>query len=404
MRSRLRSSALFAVLLGFLLLVGLFSLRLVPVYEPLWGLDFQNVYVFQTCEEAQKEGVYSVSGEVCGDDLDRPFRYPPAVLRAFSWVGWFTFAQAVAIWDVAMLIAMFAVGMAWLWFDRRANSGWRSAALVAFWLLLMAQFPFAFGFERGGNDIVPVVLWTGVAGLFLWRRYLFSGGFAGLAIAFKIYPAVAAVLVVVGLIRFRGRVLMQFTTAGVAGGLLASVFWWDDTVLYVTNILPATARVTPTLSTISHPLLSLHLPALVVSGIVLTFFGSWAIASWRRLQHDPILVLAGVLAVSTYYSSISWDYNLITTYPLLLVVTARALNPERSHAWKVASFASVLAIAAGRGLFTSTEQLLFQIVVLVGIAWLVILDTDHSISVGATHLIPPGGRSVVRDSEDHASA
>ncbi|VAW00324.1 hypothetical protein MNBD_ACTINO02-3145, partial [hydrothermal vent metagenome] len=42
----------------------------------------------------------------------------------------------------------------------------------------------------------------------------------------------------------------------------------------------------------------------------------------------------------------------------------------------VASFASVLVIVSGRGLFTPLGQLLFQAAVLTGIAWLVIFDRE----------------------------
>lgn len=396
MRSRLPSGAPFAALLAALLVAGLFSLRLIPVYAPLWGLDFQNMYAFQTCEEAQGANLYSVSGEVCGDETGRAFRYPPALFQSFSWVEWFTFAQALAIWNAVMVILMIGIGMMWLWLDRRSHSGWRRLTLVVFWLALMAQFPFVFAMERSNNDIIPVALWTGAVGLFLWRRYVFSGGLAGLAIALKVYPVVAAAIVVVGMVRPRWTMFGRFVLGGVAGGLLASVFWWDDTVRYVTEILPAFANRTPSPSVISHPLQALGLPAPVAAGIVLTFFGSWVVASWRRLHHDPLLVFAGVLAISTYYSTVSWDYNLITAYPLLLVVTARALNPERSNAWKVASFASVLVIASGRGLFTPLGQLLFQAAVLTGIAWLVIFDGESPrTSNSVIHAEPVGDESSI---------
>ena len=374
MRSRPPEGSVFAVLLGALLIVGLFSLRLIPVYEPLWGLDFQNVYAFQNCPEAREFGPYSVSGEICGDELNRAFSYPPALFHAFFWAERFTLDEATLIWNAIMVVLMLFSGMIWWRLDRQNHSGWRSVALVALWLLLMAQFPFAFALERGNNDVILVALWSGAVALFVGRRVAFSGGFAGLAAALKVYPVVAAATVVIGLLRGHSKTLALFIAGGIGGTLLASVFWLDETMKYFTEILPALANRMPTLRFFNHTLLGLGVHTVVVVGIAVTLFGSWAAAAWRRLHQEPLLVFGGALAISTYFSSISFDYNLITAYPLLLLVTGRALAPRSSSWWKVAAFGVILAIIAGRGMFTPAGQLLAQIGALVGIAWLVILD------------------------------
>ena len=243
-----------------------------------------------------------------------------------------------------------------------------------FWLGLMVQYPFIFALERSNNDVIPLALWTVTAVMFVGHRYAFSGGFAGLAIALKVYPLVAVAGVVIGMARSRRTELVLYCTGVLGGALLASVLWWHDTLHYLAVVLPEFAALTPRLTVFSHPIRSLPLPPVVTMGIAAVFFGSWAFASWRRLAQAPLIVLAGTLAISTYFSSTSWDYNLITAYPLLLLTASRALSPDDSGAWKVASFVSIFALAAGRGMIPPAALVLFQIAVLVGIAWLVILD------------------------------
>jgi hypothetical protein len=380
MRSRFPDGTVFAVTLGALLIVGLFSLRLIPFYEPLWGLDLQNVYAYQTCDDARESGIYSVSGDLCGDEKGRSFVYPPAMFHAFFWVGWFTFGTAVLIWNFAMVASMLAVGVVWLWMDGRPRAGWRTVGLAIFWLLLLAQFPFAFALERSNNDVLPVVLWTAAAALFVGRRIAASGAAAGLAIILKVYPLVSFAIVFVGAIRVRLRLAAVLGIGCVLGALVGSVPWWPETVEYATRVLPELAELPRELSISNHVLDALPLLPVVRVAVGLALVGSWFLAASTRLDSSPSMVFAGALAISTYFSSISWDYNLITAYPLLLLVTARALDPTRSPAWKVASLGAVLALAAGRGVFTPAVQLLAQVVVLVAIAWLVIADRDEAVT------------------------
>jgi hypothetical protein len=152
--------------------------------------------------------------------------------------------------------------------------------------------------------------------------------------------------------------------------LLASALWPGETIRYLTVVLPSFSDQISELLVYSHPLRALPAPFAIGLGALL--LGSWAAASWRRLGEERLLIFAGALAISTYFSSVSWDYNLITAYPLLLLVAARALEPDSSLVWRFTSVISVVAIASGRGLLPPTAQLLVQIGLLVGIAWLVI--------------------------------
>jgi hypothetical protein len=59
------------------------------------------------------------------------------------------------------------------------------------------------------------------------------------------------------------------------------------------------------------------------------------------------MAFAGALAVSTYVPRTSFDYNLISTYPLLLLLFLRA---QRTNRWALLVF-GVFAICGDRRLF-----------------------------------------------------
>ncbi len=387
LRGRWPSRVLFVALLGGLLIAGLWTLSLVPFYKAFWGLDFQNVYAFHTCSDARDLGIYVPTGAACGDVLDRRLIYPPLLFHLFSWVRLFAFRDAAMVWTGASVAVMLLVGGVWAWLDGRFARSWRLIVLTLFWLLLLMQFPFVFSIERGNNDIVPVVLWTFAAALFTWSRYGLAGGAAGVAVAVKVYPAVALTVIAVGAMRMNRPVFAKLVLGSIAGGLLASALWPGETIHYLTVVLPSFANQMAHLFVYSHPLQAMPAPFAIGLGALL--LGSWVFASWRRLDDERLLLFAGALAISTYFSSVSWDYNLITAYPLLLLVAARALEPDSSFIWRFASVTSVVAIASGRGLLSPTAQLLVQIGLLVGIAWVVIIEGGGQ-PTRATDLDEPG--------------
>ena len=74
----------------------------------------------------------------------------------------------------------------------------------------------------------------------------------------------------------------------------------------------------------------------------------WIWAGGRALARgDAGLAFAGSLAISTYVPRTSYDYNLISTYPLLLLLFLRA---QRTNRWGLLAF-GVFAIAGDRRLF-----------------------------------------------------
>lgn len=382
MRSwRLDGAVVFAVLLAALLIYGLTTLHLIPVYKPFWGLDFHNVFVFHHCE-LSSGGLYATTGTTCGDVLDRNFLYPPALFWLMAWVRSLSFGAAVTTWNVFTSVAALGVGAGWLALDHRLRRGWRTAVLSVLWLALLVQFPFVFGLERGNNDILPLLLWTGAALVHASGRSRLSGAIAGVAVAVKVYPAVALLVVTAGLVRASARTAVAFVAAAVAGGLVVSVFWLDDTIRYLTDVLPEFAARTRELTTISHALDSMPSPRWLILALGVGLLGSWVLAAWIRLTDDPAIVFAGALAVSTYFSTTSWDYNLITTYPLIVLAAARALEPG-AFAWRLATLGTAFAVLAGRGVLDPLPQLLIQVIVLAATAMLVVREGVTSRSADA---------------------
>lgn len=364
-------------LLTVIAAVGVASYHLIPVFRPLWGLDFQNQWVFHNCREVRLFGLYADVGGVCGDAKARAYVYPPALFHAFTWVRWLSFDAAVKVWTVAQVIVMVAIGVAWARIGRLPRTGWRWLALSVLWVILLIQYPMIFALERGNNDVLPLALWSLSALWFTLARPAAAGGAAGLAATLKVYPALSAIVIAVGMLKQPRRLLVPFALGGLTVTVLVSLIWFDETVTYLTEALPTFAgREAPELRIFSHTLSALPAPSLVIIVLALALVGSWIAAAWVGIDRNPGLVFAGALAISTYLSSTSWDYNLITVYPLVLLVTARALQTTKAGQWQIASLALMLTVIAGRGLFSAPVQLWLQVITLTWVAWLVVADRE----------------------------
>ncbi len=337
---------LFWVALAALFIMGIWSLRLLPFYDGFWGLDLHNIYTFQNCPDAHRLGIYVPSGDACGDVFDRAFRYPPLLFYVFSWVRLVGFGVATRLWVGASIVMMAWVGAIWAGGDSRVATNRRRVVLGLFWLALLTQFPFVFQIERANNDVLPVLLWTLAAWFFTERRFGFAGFSIAVGAVAKVYPAVGLVVLVPGLLRMRRHSIATVLVGGVVGTIAAVVLWPTATIDYVRDIFPATANVQKDVLIYSHPLRGLALPTLIKIVLAASLLGSWAIAAWHRLGDEPMLVFAGALAVSTYMAPISWDYNLITTYPLLLVGMSQALKASRPVRWRFAVALAVLCLMA----------------------------------------------------------
>jgi Glycosyltransferase family 87 len=343
-----------------LLLISIPAYRLIPSWGKPWGLDLRNVYVFHAC--AGKDDPYLVTGAQCGDPFGRAMPYPPLMYWALVWMRWVSLPAARWIW--ASFITAVLLWAAWVWSrpepGRRGPGRWPA---LAFGALLVTQFPAVFAIERGNNDTFCVLLWTAAVTLYLADRRFLSGCAAGLAAAAKLYPAVSCAVLVAGLagVAFRGHrdpvrrgAAIRLAAGMLVAPTLATLILWTQTRHYLERVLPTFAAHLPGESLHSHSLPATLGPrAWAVSGLLIA---AWCVASFLRFERAPVEIFAGALAVSTYVAGTSFDYNLVTVHPLLIVLVARALDGDpRSQRAPLASLLVLLlglaAVTAHRGWF-----------------------------------------------------
>lgn len=347
----------------FLLLVGLMvasmaSLSTIPFMLP-WGADLQNVYAYVRC--AHGTSPYLIDGARCGDLWGRPFYYPPFLFHFFFWMRRLTFPATMHIWAVFLYVGTAAVFFLWTCRIVRAPfaDGDRNRHEVpVFCALLLFQYPFVFALERGNTDTVAILFYTLASFWFVRRRLGLAGAAAGLAAGFRLYPALAVMVVTAALLlsaRSKNRPFgrwgwLRFASgaAGVFGVTL--LLFPRESLTYLRNVLPEFAKSLTFACQFSHSVptyVGAEYPGFAVL-IAVALLGLWAWAGARAIARgDDWWALAGALAVSTYNQRTSWDYNLITTYPLLLLLLLRARRTDR---WALLAF-GVFAIAGDRRLF-----------------------------------------------------
>lgn len=331
---------------------------LLPFYR-FWGVDFQNLYAFHHCELRNEPYAHPQAAEICHDAVKRPMRYPPLLYWSFLWTRPFSYPVALRMWVMFILIGTYLGITCFL--DREALGQRRIQLFVG---LLFAQFPALYAIERANNDVWIVLLW-GLAYLFFRRRqYFTAGALAGLAAVAKVYPAFAAIVVVIAVAQDR-RAATRFVAGMAAAGAGVCLLFARSTLTYV-RVLREFAGEMPEPSIQSHGLPAFFSPlAVVVLGGSLFFF--WT-AAGRRLhragQHD--LLFAGALAIATFFSTTSNDYNLITVYPLMALLFVRSLRPDSALS-RIALVGLLVMITGPRILFLGQEHrhLGLQVLVLV---------------------------------------
>ena len=343
-----------------LLVLSVASVRNVPFLD-LWGADLQNLHAFHHCDT--RDDPYLATGATCGDWLERDMFYPPVLYWSFAWTRLVPFRLAIVLWDIAIVLIMLLVARAWI------GPPTRGADL--FWPLLLAQFPLLFAVERGNNDVVVVLGWSLAFVLFSRGRTVLSGVLAGACAAAKLYPAIAVAVVAFGLWRFepiaRRRCLGFVAGAGLACACAVALFP-ADTLAYVKDELPRFQPWDFVVDPFAHALPML-VPSLPVVGHLLSawLFVLWLLVGTRRLGTDPGPAFAGAIAISTYFASVSYDYNLLTVYPLLLLLFDRSHERPFGRPW-VLLMLGLVAIVADRGLFEG--PVLARVHVLLEVAWL----------------------------------
>jgi Glycosyltransferase family 87 len=352
------------------------SVRGVPFLQP-WGVDLHNIYVYQRCAVGQN--AYLIPGKTCGDVFGRDMFYPPLLFRSFFWLRYFDIETAMRLWT-ALALLMLALSFAiWLRIAKRYTHSVPTWETTLFCALLSIQFPVAFLIERGGTDTVPVLLWS-LASYCLCRRSLtFAGVLAGIATAYKLYPVVPTVILSVALLSsafrstaFKRLDFLRFGASALAAfGFCNAVFYHEARVYFGVTLPNFSDQRTP-IATCMHSIVSVAGTAhtLYPKLVLLLFFALFCWSAALAISARPALTSAAVLAMSTFFAGTSWDYNLVTTYPLLLLLFIEARRTDR---WLGVSLGS-LAIVGERelfasGLFPSLQNPIFHLAL--QFAWLI---------------------------------
>ena len=334
------------------------SARGIPFAKP-WGIDFHNLHVYQFCSTGRNP--YLIPGPVCGDIYQRSLVYPPLLFHAFFWTRKLPLADAMLYWSSANLF-MFA--FAYQYWARLAGARLRWD-VVLFCGLLVFQYPMLFLLERGGTDVVSVFTWTLASWCLCRRQLLLAGIFAGFATAYKLYPGIPTAIASYALLAGSFRNTMfgkaDFLRFGLAAGLAfagINALYWPEAVTYFTVVLPQFAATLTPINTAMHALGSLPGPEheLYVKLVQLGFFWLWCWSASRSIYDRPALTMAALLAISTYFSATSWDYNLVTVYPLLVMLFIEARHSDR---WGLLFF-GLFAIVGDRELWSSGWLNLFN--------------------------------------------
>jgi hypothetical protein len=356
-------------LIAALLLASIHGFMGIPFMGPL-GADLHNLYTFHQC--AARNDPYLASGFACGDVAGRDMYYPPALYWAFAWVRPLTAEAVTFIWTTVVAAGTFVSLLAFA-----PAARWRTdGRLGLFAGLLLVGYPLLFALERGNNDVLVLLCWAGA--LVAWRGGWagLAGGAIGFSAALKVYPALgavplaAAVLVDLATRPERRAAALRFAAGGVAGLAVPALLLLGQTRTWATVKLPEFAGIVPAPSSFSHSLAGALSPASprLLQAILLL---AWAAAAVRRWRDDPALVLAGALAASTSFAGVSFDYNLVTALPLLLVQFQRATAGGR---WRPAVDAALLvglAAVAGNRLLVGELQTLVTWKVFLLWGWLV---------------------------------
>lgn len=352
----MRKELKFALVVA-LLVLSVPAYRLIP-WGGFWGLDFQNMWAFHHCEQGNSP--YLATGAQCGDVGNRDMIYPPLLYWSFSWVRVLKWETALTFWAVFIALGTFASLLFWIRKDEWTVAGERQ--LSTYLVLLLLQFPVVFAVERGNNDVLVVVGWTVAVLLYLSGRKAASGFIAGLTTAAKLYPLFACAVIFIALlvraVRFPAerREAVRFGGAYAVAGLLSVAVLFPDLRAYLSDELPRFSKQVGELAIYSHNLRQLapETPSLSIA-IALALLAIWSVAAVRLIDRDPLLIFAGALSISTYFASVSFDYNLLTTLPLLVVLFVR--SARGSTLAFAALMLGLVAIMADRSLYVGSPPL-----------------------------------------------
>lgn len=362
---------------ALILIVSVHANKLIP-FGPVDGLDFNNVYNYARCgktlDERFEGNFYLANGTDCNDVMGRMFVYPPLLFYSANWVKIFdTFEGALIAWRIQIIIGMFVCISIW---TGKLKSFLMSVPLL---ILLMFQYPAVFALERGNNDILVFITWT--LGYFFYRRQQLklSGIFTASSVLMKIYPMFAFFIILCGQVRnylfresasIKDRKSLHFIVSSFLTGVVILIAFkdlWYSFYLRVSHF--AGSRMV--LSELNHSIQYLTDVKLINTILFLACLGLWVLHYFYTSEKERVNTFAGALAISTYYSATSYDYNLINSYPLIILAFLRMMDLKTSNSFLI-FFGMVVSTCGHKYLFmwgNSTGFVLRILLQLVFICW-----------------------------------
>jgi len=343
------------------------SFKLIP-FAGFIGLDFQNLYAFHN--SVSPNDPYSITGAEAGDVGKRDMIYPPLLYFLFTWTRFVPFSIGYILWSA--IVCAITLGCFSMWVNEKEIKVIGIAYAIPFIVLLTAQFPVSFAIERGNNDVLVLLSWSLSYFCYKRDRYLLSGALAGLAAAMKLYPIFACAIVlascVVAAARYQSE--RKKSILCILGGFIAvlsvSLVFWPQTKTYFFSILPRIQDSQSGLVYYAHSLRQVFVdysPRMSSWGnglLSAALLAAWLAAGVRLFRKDPALVFAGGLALSTYFSGISYDYNLMTAFPLLFILYCRSIYSDApsSNIAFILLLVGLFAVIGYRGLFMASKHLM----------------------------------------------
>lgn len=312
------------LLIAYLLLAPL-SYKLLP-YMGFYGADVSMQYNFHHCSllENSSEKLYEVAGIDCNDPVNKYYAYPVLIYRFFSWAPFFTnFQSFYYFWTALLILTLLSLPFFWL---KTPNL---KLGLLYFSLacLSLVQANSYYALERGGTDITFLIAWMIASYFALKEKWFLSGSFMALAALLKLYPVMAIFPILLGLLFqekekiksafFKTRLFYICLGLATTGGLVLALDYqlWST---FIFKVLPHEAKFHIGTNAIGHSLIGPFPKAIVY----IVMFGFWFVLAKIFAQNDLRMkrfALAGTLGLSTYFTNHSFDYNLITLFPLLYI-------------------------------------------------------------------------------------
>ena len=303
-------------LLTYFLLAPL-SYHLLP-FVGLYGTDLGMQYYYNKCAllSPNAENLFRLTGEMCSDPSNGRYAYPVLIFRLFSFANFFKSFQSLYYFWTA-LISITIISAPYLWMKKRNKKFW---FYLGIGIISLLQAPSFYALERGGTDITFLIPWIFATYFGLKEKWILAGVMMAIAALFKLYPVMALMPILLALfLDTSDKNKINFFKCGLAIGLTVLIIFlldWHLWKTFVFEILPKETKYGIGTNAIGHSLIG-PFPKFFVYLLMIVFWILYAKVFNLGHRSYKKLTFAGVLAMSTFYTSHSFDYNLITAFPFI---------------------------------------------------------------------------------------